>query len=86
MKNLFAYRLSQLNGHYLFTVLASARPCTLFYCITVLQAFGNLGLLAGYGAKPIGPGLGRDKDEGNTLQSNGLFPVYSAIEFRYKPA
>ncbi|CAL5404390.1 unnamed protein product [Camellia sinensis] len=26
-------------------------------------AFGNLGLLAGYGAKPIGPGLGRDKCE-----------------------
>ncbi|KAF5937434.1 hypothetical protein HYC85_024940 [Camellia sinensis] len=24
-------------------------------------AFGNLGLLAGYGAKPIGPGLGRDR-------------------------
>ena len=60
MKSLFAYRLSQLNGHYLITVLASARPCTLFYCITVKQAFGNLGLLAGYGAKPIGPGLGRD--------------------------
>ena len=60
MKSLFAYRLSQLIGHCLFTVLASARPCTLFYCTTVKQAFGNLGLLAGYGAKPIGPGLGRD--------------------------
>ncbi|KAF5953718.1 hypothetical protein HYC85_006574 [Camellia sinensis] len=24
-------------------------------------AFGNLGLLAGYGTKPIGPGLGRDR-------------------------
>ena len=58
-----AYRLSQLIGHYLFTVLASARPCTLFYCITVKQAFGNLGLLAGYGTKPIGPGLGRDKKQ-----------------------
>ena len=63
VKSLFAYRLSQLHGHYLFTVLASARPCTLFYCITVKQAFGNLGLLAGYGAKPIGPGLGRDSFE-----------------------
>ena len=60
MKNLLAYRLSQLIGHCLITVLASARPCTLFYCTTVLQAFGNLGLLAGYGAKPIGAGLGRD--------------------------
>ena len=61
MKSLFAYRLSQLIEHCLFTVLASARPCTLFYCITVKQAFGNLGLLAGYGAKPIGPGFGRDR-------------------------
>ena len=61
MKNLLAYRLSQLIGHCLITVLASARPCTLFYCITVKQAFGNHGLLAGYGAKPIGAGLGRDK-------------------------
>ncbi|KAF5936946.1 hypothetical protein HYC85_024452 [Camellia sinensis] len=26
-----------------------------------LEAFGNLGLLAGYGAKPIGPGLGSDR-------------------------
>ncbi|KAF5939353.1 hypothetical protein HYC85_023612 [Camellia sinensis] len=26
-----------------------------------VRAFGNLGLLAGYGAKPIGPGLGRDR-------------------------
>ena len=60
-ENSFSYRLSQLIGHCLFTVLASARPCTLFYCSTVQQAFGNLGLLAGYGAKPIGPGLGRDR-------------------------
>ena len=33
-------------------------------CITVFtdkQAFGNHGLLAGYGAKPIGAGLGRDR-------------------------
>ena len=60
-KVFLAYRLSQLIGHCLITVLASARPCTLFYCITVKQAFGNLGLLAGYGAKPIGPGLGRDR-------------------------
>ena len=36
-------------------------PCTLFYYITVKQAVGNLGLLAGYGAKPIGAGLGRDR-------------------------
>ena len=60
MKRLFAYRLSQLIGRCLFTVLASVNPCTLYYCITVKQAFGNLGLLAGYGAKPIGAGLGRD--------------------------
>ena len=60
MKSLFAYRLLQLIGHCLFTVLASARPCTLFYCVTVKQAFDNLGLLAGYGTKPIGAGLGRD--------------------------
>lgn len=36
-------------------------PCTLFYGITVKQAFDNLGLLTGYGAKPIGAGLGRDR-------------------------
>ena len=36
-------------------------PCTLYYCLTVKQAYGNLGLLAGYGAKPIGAGLGRDR-------------------------
>ena len=60
MKSLFVYRLSQLIGHFLITVLASASPCTLYYCITVKQAFGNLGLLADYGAKPIGAGLGRD--------------------------
>ncbi|KAF5946111.1 hypothetical protein HYC85_016339 [Camellia sinensis] len=64
-------QLSQLNGHYLLTVLASARPCTLFYCITVLQAFGNLGLLAGYGAKPIGSGLGRDIDPPPPILSYG---------------
>ena len=60
-KSFLAYRLSQLIGHCLFTVLASASPCTLYYCITVKQAFGHLGLLAGYGAKPIGAGLGRDR-------------------------
>ena len=59
-ESLYAYRLSQLIGHCFFTVLASARPCTLFYCATVKLVFGNLGLLVGYGAKPIGSGLGRD--------------------------
>ncbi|GMP51770.1 hypothetical protein CsSME_00017871 [Camellia sinensis var. sinensis] len=29
-----------------------------------VSAFGNLGLLASYGAKPIGAGLGRDKQPG----------------------
>ena len=36
---------------------ASANP---IYCISVKQAFGNLGLLAGYDAKLIRAGLGRD--------------------------
>ncbi|KAF5946954.1 hypothetical protein HYC85_017182 [Camellia sinensis] len=31
-----------------------------FHPSSTFTAFGNLGLLAGYGAKPIGPGLGRD--------------------------
>ena len=62
IKSLFAYRSSQLIGHLLITVLASASPYTLYYCFTVKQAFGNLRLLAGYGAKPIGAGLGRDSN------------------------
>ena len=71
MESLFAYRLSQLIGHCFFTVLASARPCTLYYCIIDLQAFGNLGLLAGYGAKPIGTGLGCDKHATDYFKNTG---------------
>ena len=37
-------------------------PVLCITVITVKQAFGNLGLLAGYGAKPIGAGLGRDRN------------------------
>ena len=62
MKSLFAYRLLQFIGHILITVLASASPCTLYYCITVKQAFSNLGLLASYGTKPIEEGLVRDNN------------------------
>ena len=39
-------------------------PLLCITVITVKQAFGNLGLLAGYGAKPIGAGLGRDRSVG----------------------
>ncbi|KAF5943395.1 hypothetical protein HYC85_017472 [Camellia sinensis] len=69
--------LSQLIGHCLFIVLASARPCTLFYCITIEQAFGNLGLLAGYGAKPIGPGLGRDRSASDIVLTEPGLSIYA---------
>ncbi|GMP29229.1 hypothetical protein CsSME_00004427 [Camellia sinensis var. sinensis] len=42
---------------------ARARECTLERGLASharAGAFGNHGLLAGYGAKPIGAGLGRD--------------------------
>ena len=52
-------------------------PSTLLYCLTVKQAFGNLGLLAGYGAKPIGAGLGRDKNYALSKLFHYLF--YSKI-------
>ena len=59
-KSLFAYRMSQLIGHLLFTVLASACPLLCITIVTVKQTFGNHGLLAGYDTKPLEAGLGRD--------------------------
>ena len=59
-ESLFAFRMSQLIGHLLFTVLASASPLLCITVIIVKQAFGNHGLLAGYDAKSIGAGWGRD--------------------------
>ena len=61
MKSLFAYRLSQLIGHLLLLFWLPPAPILCITVITVKQAFGKYGLLAGYGAKPIGAGLGRDR-------------------------
>ena len=59
-KSLFAYRLPQLIGHLLLLFWLPSAPVLSITVFTVKQAFGNHGLLAGYGAKPIGAGLGRD--------------------------
>jgi len=59
-KSLFAYRLPQLIEHLLLLFLLSLAPILCIVVFTVKQAFGNHGLLAGYGAKPIGTGLGCD--------------------------
>ena len=61
MKSLFAYRLSQLIGHLLLLFWLPPAPVLCITVIIVKQAFGNHGLLAGYGTKPIVAGLGRDK-------------------------
>ena len=54
-----SFSIQTVTAHWtsFITVLVSASPCTLYYYFTIKQAFGNLGLLAGYGAKPIGAGL-----------------------------
>ena len=62
--------MSQLIGHLLFTVLASASPLLCITVFTVKQAFGNHGLLPGYGAKPIGAGLGRDTITYNQIKNS----------------
>ena len=59
-ESLFTFRMSQLIGHILFTVLASASPLLCITVSTIKQVFDNRGLLASYGAKLIGAGLGRD--------------------------
>ena len=59
-KSLFTYRLSQLIGHLLLLFWFPPVPILCISVITVKQAFGNHRLLAGYGTKPIGAGLGRD--------------------------
>ena len=51
-KSFFAYRLSQLIGHLLLLFWLPPAPVLCVTVITVKQAFGNHGLLAGYGAKP----------------------------------
>ena len=51
---------SSLDTFYLLFWLPPA-PLLCITVITIKQAFGNLGLLAGYDTKPIGAGLGRDK-------------------------
>ena len=62
MKNLFGIQIVTARWtSFIYCIGFRHAPCTLLYCLTVKQAFGNLGLLAGYGAKPIGAGLGRDR-------------------------
>ena len=59
-ESIFLFRFSQLIGH-LFII--DRLPPALLYSIiviTVKQALGIHGLLAGYDAKPLGAGLGRD--------------------------
>ena len=62
MKSLFAYRLAQLIGHLLLLFWLPLAPALCITVIIVKQAFGNHGVLVGYGAKPIGAGLGRGKN------------------------
>ena len=58
MKNLFG--IQTVTAHWTLFIYCIGFRHAPVLCITVQQAFGSLGLLAGYGAKPIGAGLGRD--------------------------
>lgn len=57
MMCIYVYKFAQLNGRCIF-LFASASPC---YYVNLSQRPSVIpGLLAGYDAKPIGVGLGRD--------------------------
>ena len=61
-KSLFDIQIFTAHWTSFYYCLASASPLLCITVITVKQAFGNHGLLAGCDAKPIGAGLGRDKN------------------------
>lgn len=59
-------QISQLIGRYILLFISFCQPLLLF---TIKQAFGNLGLLAGYDSNPVEQGLGHDRTNFHSLLS-----------------